>query len=592
MITIEEIARACGKAKKTANGYQCCCPAHPDSTPSLSLSEADDGTILWHDKGGCSQDAVRAAIEGLGFKLNGAKFASIPETKIFYVYEKEKGKPYQRTVKLLPSKRMWLERYENGAWVKGLDGKPRVLYHLHELRAAILAGKRVAITEGEKDADRITKDTNGEVLGTTNMAGAESWEDSYTKEFTGADVTIFYDNDKPKDNGKRTGFERKEKLVAALKPVARKLTVVHLPADYKDISEFWDADQQLDESMYEVIHIPSLADIAKRANQWIEELEADSDPIIEGAYEPGDKFTIIGKSKMRKSFFGLQMVCCIATGRPFLGMQIPKPRKVLLVQYEIKESNFHKRLLRMCNVLQITAADLADNLTIINARGREIDDSKIIAFAQREKFEVILFDPLYKMMEGDESDVSDLKVGLNRLDKIAEATGAAVGIVHHDKKGSVADIDRGDRGSGSGLLGRDLDASFMLAAHKDPELVALEFLFRNSAPREGQSIKWDSGCFVESDSPMQVKTPASAKSDRNKTVLQDWVEPAISILKEEGGEMQVNQLIRQMRDIGASKEMAYDVKDFLVLEGKAAFEDKIINSGKKGRPVRVIKLIG
>jgi putative DNA primase/helicase len=41
------------------------CPAHDDSTPSLSLTEKADGTLLWKCFAGCSQDAVREALERL-----------------------------------------------------------------------------------------------------------------------------------------------------------------------------------------------------------------------------------------------------------------------------------------------------------------------------------------------------------------------------------------------------------------------------------------------------------------------------------------------------------------------------------------------
>lgn len=38
------------------------CPAHDDRSPSLSVREADDGTLLLHDFGGCSAADVLAAV--------------------------------------------------------------------------------------------------------------------------------------------------------------------------------------------------------------------------------------------------------------------------------------------------------------------------------------------------------------------------------------------------------------------------------------------------------------------------------------------------------------------------------------------------
>ena len=41
------------------------CPAHDDQNASLSLTEKADGTLLWKCFAGCSQDAVREALERL-----------------------------------------------------------------------------------------------------------------------------------------------------------------------------------------------------------------------------------------------------------------------------------------------------------------------------------------------------------------------------------------------------------------------------------------------------------------------------------------------------------------------------------------------
>lgn len=43
-----------------------CCPSHDDKTPSLSIREANDGTVLLHCFGGCSADEVVGAT-GLTF---------------------------------------------------------------------------------------------------------------------------------------------------------------------------------------------------------------------------------------------------------------------------------------------------------------------------------------------------------------------------------------------------------------------------------------------------------------------------------------------------------------------------------------------
>lgn len=45
-----------------SSSWMACCPSHPDKTPSLSITETADGTILLHDFGGCDPLSVLAAV--------------------------------------------------------------------------------------------------------------------------------------------------------------------------------------------------------------------------------------------------------------------------------------------------------------------------------------------------------------------------------------------------------------------------------------------------------------------------------------------------------------------------------------------------
>ena len=55
------------RVKKTGAGkWIACCPTREDKSPSLAIREMDDGTILLHDFGGDSVEAILAAV-GLSF---------------------------------------------------------------------------------------------------------------------------------------------------------------------------------------------------------------------------------------------------------------------------------------------------------------------------------------------------------------------------------------------------------------------------------------------------------------------------------------------------------------------------------------------
>lgn len=563
-----EIARICGGEKKTGNGYDCKCPAHEDKKASLSISE--DGLIFCH--AGCDYQAISSALKSRGFSLNGD---STPHQTIFYTYFDADNKPAFRKVKILPQKKFYIESYKNGAWVKGLQGS-RILYRLPDLREAIQKNKPVCIAEGEKDCDSVLN-TYG-TLCTCNVAGAGHWLPEYNQEFKGANVTIFYDNDAP-------GIARKEQIIKSLQGVAKKITVIHIPKDYKDISDFIAAKRPLGELKSELIEAPK--SLLFNGRKWLEESHYQIEVLMENLFDCGSKVAIIGKSKSRKSFFALQFMLSCATGRPFLGMNIPQPKRALIIQFEIQEAHFWWRLKRMCDAMDILPRDLDHNLSIVNARGQSLSNEKILEFIKESKAEIVLFDPLYKMMPLGENAAEEMKPILKWFDEIAKETKATVVYVHHDKKGFVAEQDITDRGAGSGVMGRDFDAAMLLTPHKTDGLTGLETISRNYPPIEAQTLQWQDGCFLQTNIPMQAKTSRTAALEKNRTVLSDWEGPAISNLDPDKF-IPVSEFIQKLRDLGASRDMARAVMEKLVSTGKAMFD---FRKPEKGVPGKAIKLI-
>ena len=61
-LNAEHIAQHLGKAAKRGAGWMACCPAHPDTKPSLSITDAEDGKVLVHCFAGCAQEAVIRAL--------------------------------------------------------------------------------------------------------------------------------------------------------------------------------------------------------------------------------------------------------------------------------------------------------------------------------------------------------------------------------------------------------------------------------------------------------------------------------------------------------------------------------------------------
>ena len=61
-MSINEFIQHLDGVKPDSNGYVARCPAHDDTTPSLSISTGDDGRILLKCHAGCSIEAVLATL--------------------------------------------------------------------------------------------------------------------------------------------------------------------------------------------------------------------------------------------------------------------------------------------------------------------------------------------------------------------------------------------------------------------------------------------------------------------------------------------------------------------------------------------------
>jgi excisionase family DNA binding protein len=62
MNPIERVLEKLPDAKRSGAGWVALCPAHQDRTPSLSISEGDDGRALIHCHAGCATSKVASAL--------------------------------------------------------------------------------------------------------------------------------------------------------------------------------------------------------------------------------------------------------------------------------------------------------------------------------------------------------------------------------------------------------------------------------------------------------------------------------------------------------------------------------------------------
>ena len=192
-MTAADFAEFIAQAKFHGTYWDGLCPAHDDTSPSLTWTDGDKGLVLKCHRG-CSHDEVCGAA---GVPVS-ALFADAPDPGrpvdpilAMYDYVDEHGAPLFQVVRTAAKKFFQRRPTRDGGWVNGLGDTRRVLYHLDRIQGQ----PEIAVVEGEKDCDRLWE------LGipaTTNPMGAGKWTATYTQQLVAAGVQtilLFRDND-------------------------------------------------------------------------------------------------------------------------------------------------------------------------------------------------------------------------------------------------------------------------------------------------------------------------------------------------------------------------------------------------------------
>lgn len=181
------------------------CPAHDDSSPSLSVSKGDPQPVVLHCHAGCTDEEILSAL-GLswGDLLSGdqdcteSEFERAPwthgELASEYKYRGADGQ-HTYTIRRYQHPRGWktFRPYEPGVeYGPGLDDDTdRVLYRLPHVLDAAQEGDVVLLVEGEKDVETLER----EGFTATTSGASDSWKDRFSQSLAGAKVAIVPDND-------------------------------------------------------------------------------------------------------------------------------------------------------------------------------------------------------------------------------------------------------------------------------------------------------------------------------------------------------------------------------------------------------------
>lgn len=192
-----------------------------------------------------------------------------------------------------------------------------------------------------------------------------------------------------------------------------------------------------------------------------------ADPLIEGILRKGHKMLVAGPSKAGKSFGLMELCVAVAEGLTWMGRACSQGR-VLYVNLEIDEASSLHRFAAIYDALGIAPANAA-NIDVWNLRGKACPMDKLAprlihraAKKGRDPehggYSLIIIDPLYKVITGDENSASDMARFCNQFDRVCNELGCSVVYCHHHSKGFQGTKHSIDRMSGSGVFARDPDA--------------------------------------------------------------------------------------------------------------------------------------
>ena len=189
------------------------------------------------------------------------------------------------------------------------------------------------------------------------------------------------------------------------------------------------------------VHVPDLAE-----------------PIIDGVLRRGHLMMLTGPPKAGKSWSMAQLAYAVASGHDWMGFPCHQGN-VCYVDTELDPNSLYNRLDRVRAKMGL--ADSGGNILAMPLRGKVVNAESIAntindAYGEHPPALVII-DSIYSIETGDENNAGDMREMMQHLGGIA-ASGSAIAFAHHHAKGSAGGRNVIDRGSGSGVFGRFVDA--------------------------------------------------------------------------------------------------------------------------------------
>jgi hypothetical protein len=260
-------------------------------------------------------------------------------------------------------------------------------------------------------------------------------------------------------------------------------------------------------------------------------------PVIEGLLRTGETLNLISSPKMGKSFLVNQLAICVARGEPWMGFQIPKAGRVLIVDNELHPETSADRIPKLCAAQGIPFESLADRLDILNLRGDLVDfdglGARLFDHCAAGQYTVVILDAFYRFLPArtDENDNGSMARIYNQVDKWARTLDCAFVMIHHTSKGDQAGKGVTDVGAGAGSMSRAADSHLILRHHREEGHVVLDAAVRSFAPIEPRVLRWAYPLFHMAPhlDPKDLAKPGKKDADDDGWSAQRFVEECFRV---------------------------------------------------------------
>ena len=193
----------------------------------------------------------------------------------------------------------------------------------------------------------------------------------------------------------------------------------------------------------------------------LRDLPEPAPELIGGVLRVGDVMIVSGPSKAGKTWLLMELAVAVATGGQWLGMQCRQGR-VLYIDGEMKRLSALHRFAKVARAMGADPDAVHEGIARLGLRGHTDDLQRLVPeIASRAKggnYSLVIIDPSYKVMRGDENAAGDVGRFCDAIDRLSETLGCSVVFAHHHSKGAKGDVAAVDRMSGSGVFARYPDA--------------------------------------------------------------------------------------------------------------------------------------